>query len=218
MQFEGVAWLACMILLWILRPLMLLFLPLHFRGAPQPPPLSNPGQGGRATQPWTPHINKAPERVDCFMADEAREEYWGTQGGRGRAEAGSEEGRRGDAGFRGARVLSPPPSSAARGEGVKRRLSEKRQLELGYRGPMRVTEDNNPFHTRGASEYISARQYEAQCNAATRQALEELNQYVTSTDYLQHNADRLSAQARRGLARQIAFDEDFSMPEGYYDD
>ena len=156
--------------------------------------------------------------MDCFMADEAREEYWGTRGGRGRAEAGSEEGRRGDAGFRGARVLSPPPSSAARGERVKRRLSEKRQLELGYRGPMQVTEDNNPFHTRGASEYISARQYEAQCNAATRQALENLNQYVASTDYLQHNADRLSAQARRGLARQIAFDEDFSMPEGYYDD
>ena len=32
-------------------------------------------------------------------------------------------------------------------------------LVLG-RGPLQVTENDNPFHTRGASDYISVREYE----------------------------------------------------------
>jgi len=41
---------------------------------------------------------------------------------------------------------------------------------------------------------------------------------VGTTEYLAEHADRLSARARRGLARQIAFEKDFAMPPGYYDE
>jgi hypothetical protein len=43
-------------------------------------------------------------------------------------------------------------------------------------------------------------------------------QQVSSTEYLADHADRLSTRARRGLARQIAFEKDFAMPPGYYDE
>jgi len=102
--------------------------------------------------------------------------------------------------------------------GTKRRLSEKRQLELGYSGQLKVTEDENPFHTRGAPEYISERQYEAQCNDMTQQALSDLSQYVANTDYLEHNAEKLTSRAKRGLAREIARENDYELPSGYFDD
>ena len=100
----------------------------------------------------------------------------------------------------------------------KKRLSEKRQIELLYDGPLEFDEDNNPFYTRGAPEYISEREYEAQTDAVTQQALADLAQHVSSTDYLEQNADRLSARARRGLAREIAREREYGMPDGYYDE
>ena len=98
----------------------------------------------------------------------------------------------------------------------KRRLSEKQQIERGYRGPLEVTAENNPFHTRGAAEYISERQYEVQADDFTQKALADLAQYVRSSDYLEQHADRLTARARRGLARQMALDNEYEMPDGYY--
>ena len=42
--------------------------------------------------------------------------------------------------------------------------------------------------------------------------------YVASSDYLEHNADRLSTPAARGLARKLAERTDYRLPQGYYDD
>jgi len=148
-------------------------------------------------------------------------------GGEGRSRTAQGMGGRGRS-PRGIRAESPDAegSSAAYAYSTparaqpkpKKRLSEKRQIELNYRGPLQVDEDNNPFHTRGAPEYISEREYETQSDAFTRQALDDLAQYVSSTNYLEQNADRHTARARRGLAREIARERDYSLPENYYDE
>ena len=52
------------------------------------------------------------------------------------------------------------PYVASTPQRTKRRLSEKRHIEQHYRGPLNVEPSENPFHCRGAGEYISQRQYE----------------------------------------------------------
>ena len=54
--------------------------------------------------------------------------------------------------------------------------------ERQYRGPLNISEEENPFHTRGAAEYISQSQYEAQSNDMTQRALADLAQYVSDAN------------------------------------
>jgi len=54
--------------------------------------------------------------------------------------------------------------------------------ERQYRGPLNISEEDNPFHTRGAAEYISQSQYEAQSNDMTQKALADLAQYVSDAN------------------------------------
>jgi hypothetical protein len=54
--------------------------------------------------------------------------------------------------------------------------------ERQYRGPLNISEEDNPFHTRGAAEYISQSQYEAQSNDMTQKALADLAQYVSNAN------------------------------------
>jgi len=47
-------------------------------------------------------------------------------------------------------------------------------------------------HTR-----VSHTHTQAQCNDMTQQALSDLSQFVANTDYLEHNAEKLTSRAKR---------------------
>ena len=185
---EFAAWVACAIFVWVLS------------------------QAARTLFPWLPHTAPLVPQGGGGFEHAAQ-----GSGGRGRMmsprrgrEDGSPEAEGSPASFS---YQTPAPRT-----GVRKRLSEKRQMELGYRGPLTVTEQDNPFHTRGAAEYISEKQYEMQADDFTKKVMVDLAEYVRSSDYLEQNADRLTARARRGLARQIALENEYEMPAGYYDE
>jgi len=84
----------------------------------------------------------------------------------------------------------------------KHRATERSIIEENYSGPLDISEEN-PFHCRGAPEYISEQEYRAQTLQSTEKAENALLEYY-EREGLAKMAHLLSPQARRNIAECMA--------------